>query len=118
MKKLSIILIAFIGVFCLSCSNDPKVEGEFVKAVDEAVAKFDNAKTIEEVQAFAEECEKISQNEEFANLRNTGAAKEAGEKLTKTMESIEAKMQEIASSMLDDAISNPEGATEEAKAEE
>jgi len=43
----------------LSCSNDPKIEGEFVKAVDEAVAKLENAKTMEEVQAFADEILKL-----------------------------------------------------------
>ena len=42
MKKISLLLVALVAVFCVSCSNDPKVEGEFVKAVDEAIAQFEN----------------------------------------------------------------------------
>ena len=40
MKKISLLLVALVAVFCVSCSNDPKVEGEFVKAVDEAIAQL------------------------------------------------------------------------------
>ncbi len=115
MKKLSIYLIALISAFCVSCSNDPKVEGEFVKAVDEAVAKFENAKTIDDIKAFTEECEKIANNEQFANLKEVGAAKEAAEKLTKTMNSVEEKMNEIASNMLGEALSGDEDSEETPK---
>ncbi len=117
MKQISFILIALISAFCISCSNDPKVEGEFVKAVDEAVAKFENAKTIEEVQAFAEEVEKISQNEAFADLKETGAAKEAAEKLAKTVDSMDEKMQEVASNMLENALGSDKESSDEAPAE-
>lgn len=117
MKQISFILIALVSAFCISCSNDPKVEGEFVKAVDEAVAKFENAKTIEDIQAFATEMEKISQNEEFSNLRETGAAKEAAEKLAKAVESMEEKMQEVTSNMLNNALGGEKEPAEEAPAE-
>ena len=108
MKKISFVLIALIGAFCLSCSNDPKIEGEFVKAVDEAVAKLENAKTMEEVQAFADEIQKISENEDFQKLSETGAAK-----LEKAVESMDKKMEEVASSMIDNALSGGNEDSEE-----
>ncbi len=113
MKKISFVLIALIGAFCLSCSNDPKIEGEFVKAVDEAVAKLENAKTMEEVQAFANEIQKISENEDFQKLSETGAAKEAAAKLEKAVESMDKKMEEVASSMIDNALSGGNEDSEE-----
>lgn len=113
MKKISFVLIALFGAFCLSCSNDPKIEGEFVKAVDEAVAKLENAKTMEEVQAFADEIQKISENEDFQKLSETGAAKEAAAKLEKAVESMDKKMEEVASSMIDNALSGGNEDSEE-----
>lgn len=114
MRKLSFILIGLICAFCVSCSNDPKIEQEFVKAVDEAVAKLENATTMEDVQAFAEEVQKISENEQFSNLRESGAAKEAAAKLEKAAENLEAKMQEVAAAMLENAVG---GNTEQPKEE-
>lgn len=119
MRKLSFILIGLICAFCVSCSNDPKIEQEFVKAVDEAVAKLENATTMEEVQAFAEEVQKISENEQFCNLRESGAAKEAAAKLEKATENMEAKMQEVAAAMLENAVGgDAEQPKEEEKQEE
>ena len=104
-----------ICAFCVSCSNDPKIEQEFVKAVDEAVAKLENATTMEEIQAFAEDVQKISENEQFCNLRESGAAKEAVAKLEKASENMEAKVQEVTAAMLENAVG---GDTEEPKEEE
>lgn len=118
MKKLSFILIGLICAFCMSCSNDPKIEQEFVKAVDEAVAKLENATTIEEVQAFAEDLEKIGENEKFSGLRESGAAKEAAAKLQKAAENIEEKMQEIAAAMLENAVGGNSGQQKEEKQEQ
>ena len=118
MKKLSILLIGVVCAFCVSCSNDPKIEGDFVKAVDEAVAKLENATTIEEVQAFAEDVKKINDNEDFKNLRQTGAAKEALDKLTKASEGMEAKMQEVAAAALEEVAGGEEAEAEEAEATE
>lgn len=116
MKKLSLLLVALIGSLYLSCSNDPKVEADFVKAVDEAVAKLENAKTIEEVQAFANDVEAISNNEAFISLKETGAAKEAAEKLSKAVDSMDEKMKEVAESMLNNALTDDDS-NEEAKNE-
>ena len=100
MKKISLLLVALVAVFCVSCSNDPKVEGEFVKAVDEAIAQFENAKTMDDLTAFAQKIEEISNNEAFGNLKETGAAKEASERLEKCVDGMDKKAEEITANML------------------
>ena len=97
MKKISLLLVALVAVFCVSCSNDPK---EFVKAVDEAIAQFENAKTMDDLTAFAQKIEEISNNEAFGNLKETGAAKEASERLEKCVDGMDKKAEEITANML------------------
>ena len=83
------------------------------------MAELENATTMEDVQAFAEEVQKISENEDFCNLRESGAAKEAAAKLEKASENLEAKMQEITAAMLENAVGgNTEQPKEEEKQEE
>ena len=100
MKKISLLFVALVAVFCVSCSNDPKVEGEFVKAVDEAIAQFEKAKTMDDLTAFAQKIEEISNNEAFGNLKETGAAKEASERLEKCVDGMDKKAEEITANML------------------
>ena len=100
MKKISLLLVALVAVFCVSCSHDPKVEGEFVKAVDEAIAQFENAKTMDDLTSFAQKIEEISNNEAFGNLKETGAAKEASERLEKCVDGMDKKAEEITANML------------------
>ena len=92
MKKLSVILIALLCTFFISCSNDPKVEGEFVKAVDEVTAKIESASSLDDYLQILDDLQKIQSNEQFQDLHNTGAAKEAAEKLEKAADAIAEKM--------------------------
>ena len=113
MKKISLLLVALVAVFCVSCSNDPKVEGEFVKAVDEAIAQFENAKTMDDLTAFAQKIEEISNNEAFGNLKETGAAKEASERLEKCVDGMDKKAEEITANMLNSITGENAGEAEE-----
>ncbi len=114
MKKISLLLVALVVVFCVSCSNDPKVEGEFVKAVDEAIAQFENAKTMDDLTAFAQKIEEISNNEAFGNLKETGAAKEASERLEKCVDGMDKKAEEITANMLNSITGEDAEETEDA----
>jgi PBP1b-binding outer membrane lipoprotein LpoB len=114
MKKISLLLVALVAVFCVSCSNDPKVEGEFVKAVDEAIAQFENAKTMDDLTAFAQKIEEISNNEAFGNLKETGAAKEASERLEKCVDGMDKKAEEITANMLNSITGEDAEETEDA----
>ena len=87
MKKLSILLVALIGAFIMACSNDPQVEAKFVEEVNAAVEKLEKGSLTEKLEA-AEELSKIADKEEYQDLRNTGAAKEAMERMEKALESL------------------------------
>ena len=97
MKKISILLTALAAVFCISCSNDPKIEADYVKAVDDLCAKFESATTLSDIMDLTEEMSKLPEQEGFKDLRNTGAAKEATEKLEKVFseENLQKKMSSI-----------------------
>ena len=50
--------------------------------------------------SFAQKIEEISNNEAFGNLKETGAAKEASERLEKCVDGMDKKAEEITANML------------------
>ena len=87
MKKLSILLIALVGAIIMACSNDPKVEAAFVEEVDAQIEKLENGSLTEKLEA-AEELSKIADKEEYKDLRNTGEAAKAIERMNKAIENM------------------------------
>jgi len=87
MKKLSILLVAFVGALIMACSNDPQVEAAFVKEIDAAIEKLEKGSLEEKIQA-ADELTQIANKEEYKDLRNTGEAAKAIERMNKAIENM------------------------------
>ena len=102
MKKLTVIMLALVAVFAVSCKKSAK--DAQIELVKETITKFEKATTVEELEAimpeFLKKGEELSKN--YTEEENTTTYPEVAELMTKMQEAAQAAHERIA----------PEAATE------
>ena len=96
MKKLTVIMLALVAVFAVSCKKSAK--DAQIELVKETIAKFEKATTVEELEAimpeFLAKGEELSKN--YTEEENTTTYPEVAELMTKMQEAAQAAQERIA----------------------
>jgi len=95
MKKLTVIMLALVAVFAVSCKKSAK--DAQIELVKETIAKFEKATTMEELEAimpeFQAKAEELSKN--YTEEENTTTFPEVAELMTKMEEAAKAAEERI-----------------------
>ena len=117
MKKLTVIMLALVAVFAVSCKKSAK--DAQIELVKETIAKFEKATTMEELEAimpeFQAKAEELSKN--YTEEENTTTFPEVAELMTKMEEAAKAAEEAAAEAPAEEAPAAEETAAEAPAAE-
>ena len=113
MKKLTVIMLALVAVFAVSCKKSAK--DAQIELVKETIAKFEKATTMEELEAimpeFLKKGEELSKN--YTDEENSTTYPEVAELMTKKEEAAKAAEERISPAAAEsEEVAEGEEATE------
>ena len=118
MKKLTVIMLALVAVFAVSCKKSAK--DAQIELVKETIAKFEKATTMEELEAimpeFQAKAEELSKN--YTEEENTTTFPEVAELMTKMEEAAKAAEERISPAAESEEVAEGEAPAEDEESAE